>query len=170
MAGKTTLANNFAKPFFTEDNKRSIGVIFHVGNFELDTKNGPLQCKFQIWVVNSGDEFKNIRTMYYRQSSGALLVFDLTNHVSFEHVPIWFNEIRENLGSELPILLVGNKNDLAKKRIVFRYKIDYFIQSYNLNYIEVSAKTGDGVEECLFAFFSMMIETEEKKNDFTTGS
>ena len=27
MAGKTTLANNFAKPFFTEDNKRSIGVL-----------------------------------------------------------------------------------------------------------------------------------------------
>ncbi|GAH76955.1 unnamed protein product, partial [marine sediment metagenome] len=62
--------------------------------------------------------FSSIRPMYYRGSLGAVLVFDLTNYASFEHLPQWIEEVRASIKEEIPVLLVGNKSDLIDQRVV----------------------------------------------------
>ena len=155
--GKTALTLRFSKGFFTEDYKMTIGVDFHVKTIELNTDDGPIHCKLQLWDTGGQERFSSIRPMYYRGSLGAVLVFDLTNTASFQHLPQWIEEVRANIKAEIPLLLVGNKSDLMDQRTISIEEINQFTEDFNLYYMETSAKTGDGVGDCFYILACLMI-------------
>ena len=155
--GKTALTLRFSKGFFTEDYKMTIGVDFHVKTISIDTFEGPIKCKLQLWDTGGQERFSSIRPMYYRGSLGTILVFDLTNSASFEHLPGWIEEVRANIKSDIPVLLVGNKSDLTDIRAVSVEEINNFTRDFNLYYMETSAKTGDGVGDCFYILACLMI-------------
>ena len=155
--GKTALTLRFSKGFFTEDYKMTIGVDFHVKTISIDTSEGAIKCKLQLWDTGGQERFSSIRPMYYRGSLGTILVFDLTNSASFEHLPQWIEEVRANIKAEIPVLLVGNKSDLVDQRAVSIKEISKFIKDFNLYYMETSAKTGDGVGDCFYILACLMI-------------
>jgi Ras-related protein Rab-27A len=50
---------------------------------------------------------------------GFILMFDLTNELSFASVRNWISQLQTHAYCEDPdIILVGNKNDLADKRVI----------------------------------------------------
>ena len=155
--GKTALTLRFSKDFFTEDYKMTIGVDFHVKTITIDTGEGPIRAKLQLWDTGGQERFSSIRPMYYRGSLGAVLVFDLTNSSSFDHLPQWIEEVRANIKVEIPILLVGNKSDLVDQRAVTLEEINTFTRDFNLYYMETSAKTGEGVGDCFYILACLMI-------------
>ncbi|MHA1455585.1 MAG: GTP-binding protein [Promethearchaeota archaeon] len=155
--GKTALTLRFSKDFFTEDYKMTIGVDFHVKTITINTNEGPIKAKLQLWDTGGQERFSSIRPMYYRGSLGAVLVFDLTNAASFEHLPQWIEEVRANLKTEIPLLLVGNKSDLIDIRMVTLEEINNFTRDFNLYYMETSAKTGDGVGDCFYILACLMV-------------
>ncbi|MFX1287114.1 MAG: GTP-binding protein, partial [Promethearchaeota archaeon] len=155
--GKTALTLRFSKGFFTEDYKMTIGVDFHVKTISIDTSEGPIKCKLQLWDTGGQERFSSIRPMYYRGSLGTVLVFDLTNSASFDHLPQWIEEVRANIKADIPILLVGNKSDLIDQRAVSAKEISRFTSDFNLYYMETSAKTGDGVGDCFHILACLMI-------------
>ncbi|TFG17681.1 MAG: GTP-binding protein, partial [Promethearchaeota archaeon] len=155
--GKTALTLRFSKDFFTEDYKMTIGVDFHVKTITIDTAEGPIRAKLQLWDTGGQERFSSIRPMYYRGSLGAVLVFDLTNSSSFEHLPQWIQEVRANIKTEIPILLVGNKSDLVDQRAVSLEEINNFTRDFNLYYMETSAKTGEGVGDCFYILACLMV-------------
>jgi small GTP-binding protein len=155
--GKTALTLRFSKGFFTEDYKMTIGVDFHVKTISIETFEGPIKCKLQLWDTGGQERFSSIRPMYYRGSLGTILVFDLTNSASFEHLPQWIEEVRANIKAEIPVLLVGNKSDLTNQRAVSIEEINNFTRDFNLYYMETSAKTGDGVGDCFYILACLMI-------------
>ena len=55
---------------------------------------------------------------YYRGAVGALLVFDITKHNTYDDVERWLKELREFGESNMEIMLVGNKTDLRHLRAV----------------------------------------------------
>jgi GTPase SAR1 family protein len=95
--------------------------------------------------------------MYYQGALGAVLVYDLTNYASFEHLSKWIEEVRTNIKYEIPLLLVGSKNDLADRRMVSIGEVNNFTRDSNLFYMETSAKTGDGVMDCFYILTSLML-------------
>jgi len=155
--GKTALTLRFSKGFFTEDYKMTIGVDFHVKTISIDTSEGPIKCKLQLWDTGGQERFSSIRPMYYRGSLGTILVFDLTNSASFDHLPQWIEEVRANIKTDIPVLLVGNKSDLIDQRAVSANEISRFTNDFNLYYMETSAKTGDGVGDCFYILACLMI-------------
>jgi small GTP-binding protein len=157
--GKTALTLRFSKGFFTEDYKMTIGVDFHVKTISIDTAEGPIRCKLQLWDTGGQERFSSIRPMYYRGSLGVVLVYDVTNSASFEHLPQWIEEVRANIKAEVPILLVGNKSDLADQRAVSIDEVNTFTRDFNLYYMETSAKTGDGVGDSFYILACLMIES-----------
>jgi small GTP-binding protein len=155
--GKTALTLRFSKGFFTEDYKMTIGVDFHVKTISIDSNEGPIRSKLQIWDTGGQERFSSIRPMYYRGSLGALLIFDLTNSSSFDSLPGWIEEVRANVKTEIPLLLVGNKSDLVDQRAVSLEEINKFTHDFNLYYMETSAKTGEGVGDCFYILACLMI-------------
>ena len=48
----------------------------------------------------------------------AIVVYDITSRRSFDKVPGWINELKDNSHGKVSVYLVGNKLDLAKQREV----------------------------------------------------
>jgi len=49
---------------------------------------------------------------------GALLVYDIAKHLTYENVARWLKELRDHADSNIVIMLVGNKSDLRHLRAV----------------------------------------------------
>ena len=166
--GKTALALQFSKNFSPEDYKTTIGVDFHVKTIPIETKEGPIKAKLQLWVFGDQEKFSSIRPLDYRDSLGAVLVFDLTNSSSFEHLPQWIEDVRSNVKSEIPLLLVGNKSDLIDQRQVSLEEINSITRDFNLYYMETSAKTGEGVDDCFYTLTCLILGIELPKRSIDT--
>jgi Ras-related protein Rab-2A len=72
--------------------------------------------RIQVWDTAGQESFKSITRAYYKGSIGALLVFDLTNQSSFNHLKNWLYELNNHSHSKMKIVLIGNKSDLRKDR------------------------------------------------------
>lgn len=60
----------------------------------------------------------DIDSRYYRGAVGALLVYDITKHQTYQNVTRWLKELRDHADSNIVIMLVGNKSDLKHLRAV----------------------------------------------------
>lgn len=58
------------------------------------------------------------RHRYYRGAVGALLVYDIAKHLTYENVERWLKELKDHADQNIVIMLVGNKNDLRHLRAV----------------------------------------------------
>lgn len=91
---------------------------------------------------------RSITRSYYRNSVGGLLVFDITNRRSFEHVKDWLEEARMHVQPfQIVFLLVGHKCDLVSQREVTREEAEKLSSDCGMKYIETSAKDATNVEE-----------------------
>ena len=56
---------------------------------------------------------------FYKGAQAVVLVFDLTSIESFKEInDLWFKETRKSCDKDVIIILVGNKKDLIKERVV----------------------------------------------------
>ncbi|RRT41024.1 hypothetical protein B296_00043876 [Ensete ventricosum] len=94
--------------------KSTIGVEFATRSIRVDDK----VVKAQIWDTAGQERYRAITSAYYRGAVGALLVYDVTRHITFEDVERWLKELRDHTDSNIVIMLVGNKADLRHLRAV----------------------------------------------------
>lgn len=55
---------------------------------------------------------------YYRGAVGALLVYDITKHLTYDSMERWLKELYEHAEANIVVMLVGNKADLELERSV----------------------------------------------------
>jgi small GTP-binding protein len=133
----------FVENRFVREYTPSIGVDFASRTLEVGEK----VARLIIWDVASQDRFAPYRSSFYQQTNGALVVFDLTREDTLEGVESWMREVRQFTG-DIPVVLVGNKADLDKKRKIRQADVQPWIERYGLSgYVETSAMNGHGVEE-----------------------
>ena len=96
---------------FSSVHDLTIGVDF--GSRIIDV--GGEKVKLQIWDTAGQESFRSIARSYYRDASGALLVFDVTRKETFMHLHHWLQEVRQFANPKISVTLVGNKVDLVKK-------------------------------------------------------
>jgi small GTP-binding protein len=77
---------------------------------------------------------------------GALLVYDISKHTTFESVEKWLKELRDHADPSIVIMLVGNKSDLRHLRNVPTEEAKQFAQRHSLSFIETSALSNTNVE------------------------
>lgn len=93
---------------------------------------------------------RSVTRSYYRNSVGGLLVFDLTNRASFDHIKEWHDEVCERVQPhKVLFVLVGQKSDrdAFEERVVSREEAEKLAAQLGLPYVEASAKTGQNVRE-----------------------
>ena len=71
------------------------------------------RIKLQLWDTAGTERFRSVSRSYYRGAAGAVLVYDLASHTSFEALPTFLNDARALASPNLTVLLAGNKVDLA---------------------------------------------------------
>ncbi|KAG9241038.1 P-loop containing nucleoside triphosphate hydrolase protein [Calycina marina] len=107
--------------------------------------------KLSLWDTAGQETYKSVTRSYFRGASGALLVFDISRRPTFEHVTDWLNDLRQIAEPDIVVVLVGNKSDLAtgdenKREVTKQEAEDWAKRNGVLEYVETSAKSGEGVE------------------------
>lgn len=102
--------------------------------------------KAQIWDTAGQERYRAITSAYYRGAVGALLVYDIAKHLTYEHVERWLRELRDHADQNIVIMLVGNKSDLRHLRAVPTDEARGFAEKNGLSFIETSALDSTNVE------------------------
>ena len=113
-----------------------------------------LKVTLSLWDTGGQEQFDFFKTDFFKGVAVLGLVFDLSRPDTFDEIDGYFNEIREISGN-IPIFLVGNKNDLKKDigETIPREKILQKINQYYLfEYIETSARIDQNVEKLFYRF------------------
>ncbi|KAK5072373.1 Rab GTPase ypt31 [Lithohypha guttulata] len=119
--------------------------------YDVDTKT----IKAQIWDTAGQERYRAITSAYYRGAVGALLVYDISKHQTYDNVTRWLKELRDHADSNIVIMLVGNKSDLRHLRAVPTEEAKQFASENNLSFIETSALDASNVE---LAFQNILTE------------
>lgn len=149
--GKSNLLSRFTRNEFNLESKSTIGVEFATRSIQVDGKT----IKAQIWDTAGQERYRAITSAYYRGAVGALLVYDIAKHLTYENVERWLRELRDHADANIVIMLVGNKCDLRHLRAVSTDKAKTFAEQNNLSFIETSALDSTNVET---AFHNILTE------------
>ena len=104
----------------------------------------------QLWDTAGDEKYHSVIPIYIKDSSIAVVVYDITDSSTFDSVQRWVEQIREIRGEQAAIYLVANKADLKEQRKVQQDAIEKKCAELSIsNAYEVSAKTGEGVKELL---------------------
>ena len=142
--GKTSVVLRFSEDKFVENQFATIGIDFKTKYIKI----GDATVKVFFWDTAGQEKFQNIAKQYYKGANGVLLMYDITNRKTFERINFWLKEIKEhNKIEDLFVCLVGNKLDLEEKREVSTEEGENYAKENNLQFFEVSAKSGIGVDE-----------------------
>ncbi|KAJ5069159.1 small rab-related gtpase [Anaeramoeba ignava] len=114
--------------------------------------------KIAIWDTVGQERFRTLTNSYYRGANGIILVYNVENRDTFDHLSSWIEEIRIHGGKKIPIIIVGNKID--QFRSVSFNEASIFASERDILYAETSSKTQFGVKEMFELFAEKIIETK----------
>ena len=142
--GKTSIMNRYlndTKP--NNIHELTVGVDFQVKREEIDGQ----KIKLYLWDTAGQEHFRSIIKGYYRGKAAAVIVFDITNYQSFQSASYWLNEIAQNSSTNIraPILLIGNKSDVASRREVSQLEAETFASENRVIYVEMSAVNKENI-------------------------
>ncbi len=157
-AGKTSLVNRFIHKTFSSIYKTTIGV--DISPFNAITTKSKKSIRFVLWDMSGQTHFKRFRSRFYSGTSGAIIVYDLTNASSYRNVQTWMKECQDNIHKSVPMIILGNKADLTEL-LVDHPRSDY----PNVPIYQVSAKNGDKVEVAFFSLFKSVVGEKLEKKD-----
>ncbi|XP_058747042.1 ras-related protein Rab-2-B-like [Vicia villosa] len=167
--GKSCLQLQFTDNRFQPVHDVTIGVEFGTRMITIDSK----PIKLQIGDTAGQEMFRSVTRSYYRGAAGALLVYDITRRETFDHLATWLEDARQHADSNMTIMLIGNKCDLTKKRVVSIEEGEKFAKENGLIFMEVSAKSAENVEEAFVktagAIYRKMKHGEFDKLNETQG-
>jgi small GTP-binding protein len=155
--GKTSLIRKYVKHQIDNDYMPTVGASISKQPVTLGTGDDAVKVSLLIFDVGGQPRFEKLHKVYYQGAKGVIIVFDLTNLQSFNDVSKWYEELGKYGLSKVPIMLVGNKCDLAANRKVTQEQIAEKQQTLNLeDFFETSARDGKNVDN-LFNTLAMKI-------------
>jgi len=162
--GKTSLITRFMYDSFDNTYQATIGIDFLSKTMYLEDRT----VRLQLWDTAGQERFRSLIPSYIRDSTVAVVVYDITNANSFHQTSKWIDDVRTERGSDVIIMLVGNKTDLSDKRQVSTEEGERKAKELNVMFIETSAKAGYNVKQLfrrVAAALPGMESTENKKVD-----
>ncbi|NP_998530.1 ras-related protein Rab-41 [Danio rerio] len=141
--GKTSLITRFMYDSFDNTYQATIGIDFLSKTMYLEDRT----VRLQLWDTAGQERFRSLIPSYIRDSTIAVVVYDITNLNSFQQTSKWIDDVRTERGSDVIIMLVGNKTDLGDKRQVSVEAAEKKARELGVMYIETSAKAGYNVKQ-----------------------
>lgn len=158
--GKSNLLSRFTRNEFNLESKSTIGVEFATRSMQIEGR----RVKAQIWDTAGQERYRAITSAYYRGAVGALLVYDIAKHLTFENADRWLKELRDHSDANIVVMFVGNKTDLKHMRSVPTEEGKAFAEKNNLLFIETSALDSTNVEsafqQCLTDVYKIVSQRE----------
>ncbi|MGB0385338.1 MAG: GTP-binding protein [Ardenticatenaceae bacterium] len=153
--GKTSLIRHCVEGRFDPKYKRTIGV--HISR---KTQVRPTYTmNMLLWDLEGGEGFKKVQLDYLRGATGALIVCDLTRRDTLAAFERFARQLRA-LNPNMPIVLIGNKVDLATQRAISGTKLEALSKTLGAPYVLTSAKTGTQVDDAFEVLSNLIMDAD----------
>ncbi|QHO19638.1 hypothetical protein HN873_035783 [Arachis hypogaea] len=136
--GKTSIITRFMYDKFDNTYQATIGIDFLSKTMYLEDRT----IRLQLWDTAGQERFRSLIPSYIRDSSVAVIVYDVASRQTFLNTVRWIEEVRSERGNDVILVLVGNKTDLLDKRQVSTEDGEEKARELNVMFIEASAKAG----------------------------
>ena len=159
--GKTNILSRFSRDEFSFDTKPTIGLDFAVKNIRMMDH----YMRLQIWDTAGQERYQSFTSTYFKDSTGIILVYDISSQESFAHLDNWLNMVKANCNMEkIACILLANKIDLQDDRQVGEKEGREYAQRNGLLFAEVSAfsNTGNSINKA----FNNLLKEIVPKYDF----
>ena len=167
--GKTSLITRSVSDRFDNTYQATIGIDFLSKTLRLD---GDRTLRLQLWDTAGQERFRTLIPSYIRDSAAAVVVYDVTDAQSFRQTAKWVDYVRSERGSDVLVVLVGNKTDLVDERQVSTEEGQQRAKEMGAMFIETSAKMGHNDKELfrnLAAALPGMDSAQETSEEMTNS-
>ena len=145
--GKTAVVTRYVDDRFSQHHLTTIGIDMKNKTQKIERDK---EVNLTIWDTAGQERFQTITSVYFNRAQGIIMIFDCTDMQSFLNIKNWTEQISNHVDPEqVVIVLLGNKIDLAESdREVSHEEAKTLEKNHeHIKYFEVSAKTGENVEE-----------------------
>ena len=158
--GKTSIMSKFIYQDFKASYQATIGVDYKTKEIYLN--NNTIGASLRIFDTCGQERFRSITRNYFKNSNGVFLVFDLANKNSVKNLNIWYKDIENNVDKDCVVFVIGNKMDLKDRDYSIAQEGKQFAKEKGLNYFEVSAMTGAGVNNIFEKMTKILVNNFKK--------
>ncbi|EAX94824.1 small GTP-binding protein, putative [Trichomonas vaginalis G3] len=141
--GKTSILNRIVQSPFNPYELSTVGANYQVINRE---ENGQ-KLEIHIWDTAGQEKFRSLSPIYFRNSIGAIAVYDQSNKSSYENLEMWINMFTEIAGTESIIVVAANKCDLVNNCEISLEEATKWCHANNFEIFQTSASNGLGIDE-----------------------
>ena len=158
--GKSSLILRITGNKFDETILSTIGK----GSYSYEIVLHGYKLKMKIWDTAGQERFKSMSLNAVKNVDGLLLVYSIANRESFNNLEGWLSQLNDVTDlKKKPVVIIGNKKDLESTREVEFNEGKEFADSRNLHFYEVSAKTGENVQEAFNDIFEQLYNIFEEE-------
>ena len=160
--GKSSILRRFTQDKFNPNYFATVGIDFFTKDVILDDK----VIHIKIWDTAGQERYKSLTQGFFRNAQGIIIVYDITNQTSFDDLKYWIQSIENNTNLQnkiIPAIIIGNKIDILERE-VDNISAENFAKEIKYKYFEVSAKSGQGVDEAIKYLIKKVIEVIDKEN------
>eukprot|EP01065_Artemidia_motanka_P039389 TRINITY_DN4827_c0_g1_i1.p1 TRINITY_DN4827_c0_g1~~TRINITY_DN4827_c0_g1_i1.p1 ORF type:complete len:247 (+),score=56.65 TRINITY_DN4827_c0_g1_i1:59-742(+) len=140
--GKTSIITRFMYDTFDRQYQATIGIDFLSKTMYLEDRT----VRLQLWDTAGQERFRSLIPSYIRDSSAAVVVYDVCNRESFQNTGRWLEDVRTERGADAVIILVGNKTDRAADRVIETEEGEARAREAQALFVETSAKSGVNIK------------------------
>ena len=167
--GKTSILSRYTNGDFNPHYLATEGLDF----FKKDEVYNGKTIRIKIWDTAGQERYKSLTQGYFRNAEGIMIVYDVSNLVSFENLKYWIQSIKTHIDidkGEVPAIIIGNKIDIFEREVK-KEDAEAFAKEEGFKYFETSAKSGKGVNECIKNLVKTILRNwndkeEEKEKQF----
>ena len=103
----------------------------------IEMKEGK-KIDFRIYDTKGHERFRNMTRIHFKRADGIILMYSINSKESFDDLENWTRILKEENSFEIPIYLLGNKNDL--ERVITIEQGEKFAEKYGFIFSECSVK------------------------------
>ncbi|CAG9335420.1 unnamed protein product [Blepharisma stoltei] len=140
--GKTSIINQFMHGTFNNSHQPTIGIDCLSKTMQLEDRS----FRLQVWDTAGQERFRTLIRNYIRDCSVAIIAYDITQNPTFLGIDKWVEDVKNERGGDVVIMICGNKIDLNSQRTVTSEEGQAKANSLNVLFVEVSAKTGANIK------------------------
>ena len=137
--GKTNLINIATGNRFDINEKTTIASNYSVKKMVINEK----EYIIKLWDTIGQEKFRQLSKIFFSNSKIVILVYDITNKVSFEALPNWLKDVEEEIGLDFVRGVVANKMDLYLNEEIKENEGEEYAKSINAKFLATSAKKDD---------------------------
>ena len=94
----------------------------------------------KLWDTAGQEKYRALTKLFYKNSKVVIFVYDITNRKSFNELEYWINEVKEALGNEPILGIVGNKSDLEELKEIEETEAKKYAEEKGIKFKLVSTK------------------------------